>query len=127
MGIIQAPLSSWRRESVYQEIMGYSYEDYLRKFAAPYYKDRGVDLNGLLREGNLRTHEGSLRNQSKTRLLINRNDFLLKPGDLSWLNSTFGSSRLTVFPDGGHLGNLGDPPVQSALIKALDGLGNQKP
>lgn len=127
MGIIQQPLSSWRRESVYQEIMAYSYEDYFRKFAMPYYKERGVDRAGLLREGNLKTHEGRLRKQSKIRLVTNRNDFLLKPGDLSWMRSTFGSSRVTVFPDGGHLGNLGEPAVQKALIEALDGMGNPTP
>jgi ABC-type transporter lipoprotein component MlaA/pimeloyl-ACP methyl ester carboxylesterase len=127
MGVLQTPLSSWRREAVYREIMEYSYKDYFLKFLAPYYKERGVDFNGLVREGSLRTHEAGLRKQSKTRVLVNQNDFLLKPGDLSWLRSTFNQSRLTVFSDGGHLGNLGDPPVQSALIKALDGLGNQQP
>jgi ABC-type transporter lipoprotein component MlaA/pimeloyl-ACP methyl ester carboxylesterase len=127
MGILQAPLSSWNRESVYREIMHYSYEDYFHTFLVPYYKERGVGIDRLVREGSLRTHEAGLRKQSKSRLLVNRNDFLLKPGDVSWLRSTFGSSRVTVFPDGGHLGNLGEPAVQKALIEALDGMGNQTP
>jgi len=35
---------------------------------------------------------------------------------------TFEQERLTLFDKGGHLGNLGSPEVQKAILKALDGL-----
>lgn len=122
MGVIKTPLSPWRREPAYQEIMDYSYRDYFLKFAVPFYQKQGVGLAQLRREANLRSHESGLRRQSKIRVLVNRNDFLLPPKDLSWLRSTFSPSRLTVFPDGGHLGNLGDSSVRSAILGSLSGL-----
>ena len=122
MGVLETPLSPWRREAGYREIMGYSYRDYFLEFAVPYYRQQGVGLKALLREANLRSHASELRRQSKVRVLVNRNDFLLPPKDLSWLRSTFSRSQLTVFPDGGHLGNLGDAPVQKAILGSLDGL-----
>lgn len=122
MGVLQTPLTSWRREDAYREIMNYSYKDYFLKFAVPYYQTQGVSIRELAREGNLRAHENQLRNQPKIRLLTNQNDFLLPAHDLSWLKSTFRPSQLTVFPDGGHLGNLSSPPVQKAIIGSLQGL-----
>jgi len=122
MGVLHTPLTPWRRESAYQEIMDYSYRDYFLKFAVPYYQKQGISLEKLLREANLRSHESKLRGQSKIRLLVNRNDFLLPAKDLAWLQATFPPSRLTVFPNGGHLGNLEDPKVEKAVLKALGGL-----
>lgn len=122
MGVLRTPLDPWRREPAYQEIMDFSYRDYLFKFAAPYYQKQGLGLKALLSEANLRKHEGILRGQSKVRILVNRNDFLLPPEDLAWLRGTFPPSRLTVFPNGGHLGNLKDPMVEKAVIDALGGL-----
>ena len=122
LGLLQTPLTPWRREAAYQEIMDYSYRDYFLKFAVPHYAKLGVSLHDLRREANLRTHEGKLRAQSKIRILVNGNDFLLPQNDLSWLKSTFSPSQLTVFPDGGHLGNLADPPVQKAVLESLRGL-----
>ena len=55
-------------------------------------------------------------------MVTNRNDFLLDAADLAWLNQTFGKSRLHVFPEGGHLGNLGSPEVWTEILDQLDGL-----
>jgi ABC-type transporter lipoprotein component MlaA/pimeloyl-ACP methyl ester carboxylesterase len=122
MGVLETPLSPWRRESCYQEIMDYSYQDYFLKFVVPFYQKQGVGLERLMHESNLRSHESKLRRQSKIRVLANRNDFLLPQNDLSWLRSTFSPSQLTVFPDGGHLGNLGDSSVRNAILGSLGGL-----
>ncbi|MEO8614892.1 MAG: VacJ family lipoprotein, partial [Luteolibacter sp.] len=122
MGVLKTPLSAWHRDSSYQEIMGISYKDYFLKFAVPYYQKQGIGINTMLREGNLRVQESELRRQPKVRIMANRNDFLLPPKDLSWLESTFAPSQLKVFPDGGHLGNLANPTVQKGLVQALSGL-----
>ena len=102
--------------------MSYSYEDYFYKFAVPYYQSKGVTTKELLRHANLRNSASKLRNQPKIRIITNRNDFLLPDRDLKWLKRNFSSSQLTVFPQGGHLGNLNDPAVEKAIAKALDGL-----
>jgi phospholipid-binding lipoprotein MlaA len=122
MGVLQTPISNWRREPVYNEILKYSLGDYFEKFAVPYYKQKGITRDQLVREVNLKTQSRKLHAQSKVRVIVNENDFLLRPQDITWLRSIFTNSRLTVFPDGGHLGNIGDIKVQEAIMKCLDGL-----
>jgi ABC-type transporter lipoprotein component MlaA len=123
--ILQRPLRNLKRVPAYEEILQYSYTDYFQKFAVPYYKRRGIDLSdpaALEQAGNLRTLADGLRANNKIRLIVNENDFLLPREDLDWLRATFAPEHLTVFPQGGHLGNLAQPDVQAAILKALEGL-----
>jgi ABC-type transporter lipoprotein component MlaA/pimeloyl-ACP methyl ester carboxylesterase len=122
MGVLNQPISYWNREETYREISTYSFKDYFLRIVVPYYKTRGVSMEDFGREINLRTFESSLRAQNKVRVITNRNDFLLSSSDVSWLQSTFGSSRTKLFPNGGHLGNLAEPQVQQSLIKMLSDL-----
>ncbi len=122
MGVLKTPLSRWRRDAAYHEILQYTFNDYYLRFVIPYYKQRGVGLDDFTREVNLRTYQSSLSSNPNVRVMVNQDDFILHPQDVSWLRSTFGSSRLTVFPNGGHLGNLTSSPVQKSIIQSLDGL-----
>ena len=122
LGVLRTPLSSWRREPCYQEILGYSYRDAFLKFVIPYYHQQGIEISDFMREANLMTYAKRLQGQAKVRVITNRNDFLLGPADLAWLQSTFGPTRLKIFPNGGHLGNLASGPMQQAVIEALRGL-----
>jgi hypothetical protein len=122
MGVLSNPLSPWRRDAAYQEMFGISFRDYFTRFVIPHYSKHGIGLSDFTREGNLRTYSSALRSQPKAYVLTNRNDFLLSPADVSWLGGTFGNSRLSLFPSGGHLGNLNSPPMQEALLKSLDGI-----
>jgi ABC-type transporter lipoprotein component MlaA/pimeloyl-ACP methyl ester carboxylesterase len=122
LGILETPLSPWRREEAYREIMDCSFADYSQEFAAPYFKSKGISQAKFVRELNLRTYQDKLRSQQKVRVVVNRNDFLLKPGDISWLKSTIAPSRLKIFADGGHLGNLASPATQEAIANSLSGL-----
>ena len=124
-GVLRQPIRNLKRDPVYQEILQYSYNDYLDKFVVPYYQTRGVDLTApeaLQRASDLRTYAGGLQTNQDIRLIVNRNDVLLGPPDLQWLEATFEPERLTVFEKGGHLGNLSNPDVQKAILGALDGL-----
>lgn len=122
MGVLSTPLSPWRRDEAYREMLGLSYRDYFEKFVLPYYKSQGIGIADFKRAGDLRTYASKLRAQPKAYVLTNRNDFLLSPQDISWLGGTFGKSRLSLFPSGGHLGNLNSAPMQEAIYKALEGL-----
>lgn len=122
MGVLSTPLKSWNREAIYREVFNISYQDYFDKFVMPYYQTRGIGVDEFNREINLVTHGEALRTQSKVRVIMNRNDFLLTPQDTAWLESNLGPSRLKIFPDGGHLGNLASAKVQDAVIAALTGL-----
>jgi hypothetical protein len=111
---------------VYREMMGYTYQDYIDRFATPYYQTRGVDLTvpAILDEASdLRTHVADLQSNPNIRVIVNQNDFVLSTEDLEWLKSTFGGEHLTIFEQGGHLGNLSHPAVQESILKTLDGLG----
>ena len=61
-------------------------------------------------------------NSFSGKLIANRNDFLLGPDDAAWLKSTFRGKKLTIFPNGGHLGNLSSPPMRAAILESLKGL-----
>lgn len=122
MGVLQTPISPWRRDASYRELSEYTLKDYFLRFVVPYYKTRGIGLEDFAREVTLKTYGKQLRQQSKARVIINRNDFLLQPQDIAWLKSTMGPSRIKVFADGGHLGNLSSSAVQKALSDSLVGL-----
>jgi len=142
-GVLQHPIHDFRRDPVYQEILQYSYQDYFEKFAVPYYSARGIasprEIGGanatgrsaevisrgeptaevIERADDLRTYDANLRANPDIRIIVNQNDFLLADEDLAWLHATFATNQLTVFPQGGHLGNLSNPAVQKAILAAL--------
>ncbi len=122
MGVLQTPITPLEREESYKEIMNFTFGDYFQKFAVPYYHQRGISMSELRREGNLKTHTTALRDQKKIRIITNRNDFLLPATDAAWMSGTFGSSRLTVFPYGGHMGNMSSPPVRDAILGSVQDL-----
>ena len=122
MGILQAPLLPSQREESYREIMDCSFGDYFSDFLEPYYQSIGIQSSQLIRQLNLRTHQVALRNQKKIRIIVNRNDFLLEKQDVSWLEKTFPPSRLKIFPDGGHMGNIASDDFKKELKESLSGL-----
>jgi len=122
MGVLQTPITPWRRDESYRELSDFSLRDYFLRFVVPYNKMRGIGLNDFAREVTLKSYGKQLRTQSKARVIVNRNDFLLRPQDVSWLQATMGPSRIKVFADGGHLGNLTSAPFQKAISNSLSGL-----
>jgi ABC-type transporter lipoprotein component MlaA len=124
-GIVKETLSRSRRHAAYQEILQYSFRDYFEKFAVPYYETRGLvgpTAEALEKGDDLRTYEAGLHSNPNIRVIENQNDFLLSGEDLAWLHATFTPEQLTVFPEGGHLGNLSNPMVQKAILGGLAGL-----
>lgn len=127
MGILNHPIRNTRRRELYPEILQYSYHDYFQRFLIPYYQTRGIDLTNpeaLQRASDLRTYAANLQSNPNVRVIVNRNDILLAPSDVEWLQTTFGQ-KLTLFEKGGHLGNLCQPEVKAAIGKSLQNLGAQ--
>jgi ABC-type transporter lipoprotein component MlaA/pimeloyl-ACP methyl ester carboxylesterase len=123
--VLEHPIRKLRRAPVYREILHYSYHDYLEKFLIPYYWCRGIELGTpetLENASSLRTYAAGLQSNHNVRLIVNQDDFLLPEEDLAWLKTTFTEDQLTVFEQGGHLGNLSHPAVQKAILEALEGL-----
>ena len=96
----------------------------------PYYWCRGIELDtpeALENASSLRTYAAGLQDNHNIRLIVNKDDFLLPDEDLAWLKATFAADQLTVFEQGGHLGNLSHPAVQKAILRALAGLQSSPP
>lgn len=124
-GVLQHPIRNLRREPLYQEIQQYSYRDYLEQLVVPYYRTSGFtspDAKELARAGDLRNYAAGLHDNAKVRVIVNQNDFLLSNEDLAWLHDNLPADQLTIFEQGGHLGNLANPEVQKAIAGALHGL-----
>jgi hypothetical protein len=124
--VLEHPLKKSRRHLAYNEIMHYSFLDYINKFAFPYDKTRGIDMTNpeIVRAAtDLRSYTDELKANRKIRLIANRNDFLLSAEDLRWIETTFDPSEVTLFEHGSHLGNLSQAAVQHSILEALDGLG----
>jgi ABC-type transporter lipoprotein component MlaA/pimeloyl-ACP methyl ester carboxylesterase len=128
--VLEHPIRKLRRAPVYGEILQYSYHDYLEKFLIPYYWCRGIELGtpeALENASSLRTYAAGLQSNHNIRLIVNQDDFLLPDEDLIWLKATFPEDQLTIFEQGGHLGNLSHPAVQKAILRALAGLQPSPP
>jgi len=129
-GVLQHAIWNYRREQVYQEILRYSYQDYFEKFAIPYYKKQGITsqtAETMEKADDLRSYGAALRANPNIRVIVNQNDFLLADEDLAWLRTTFAPEQLTVFPQGGHLGNLFNPGVQKSIVEALSKMKPAQP
>jgi ABC-type transporter lipoprotein component MlaA/pimeloyl-ACP methyl ester carboxylesterase len=129
-GVLRHAILDFSRQPVYREILQYSHRDYFKKFVIPYYQARGMaspEAEVLKTAGDLRTYGAGLRANPKIRVIVNQNDFLLADEDLAWLHATFAPEQLTVFPQGGHLGNLFNPAVQKTILEALAGLKSAPP
>jgi ABC-type transporter lipoprotein component MlaA len=98
-----------------------NFKRYGSELVIPYYlknRKKGVTRDQIAFEASLRQQEKLLSSSDKVRIFTNVDDFILGEENLSWLRATAGD-RLTVFPAGGHLGNLHIPTVRNAIFDAL--------
>ena len=112
--LVSSPTSAWRRENSYRELMNFSFDDYLNQWLAPEELQKGVGEKRLFHATTLRSLERALSANRRVQVMGNRNDFLVSPQDMQWMDATFGD-RATWMPSGGHLGNLGDPQFFKVL------------
>lgn len=93
---------------------------YIRTQLLPFWREHfdGTDLPALIRDTSLHGLEDYLKTATKVGVMTNADDLILGPGDLGFLRATFGD-RLTVFPRGGHLGNLTYRENVAAMLEFL--------
>ncbi len=122
LGVLKVNPNSFVRQELYREIRQISYVKYMNRFVAPYLIKTGrvnndqADSFAMFAAADLSESTKLLKNNPKVRVQINEDDFLLDPSDIAWFRATLGKN-LTVYPLGGHLGNLHIPAVQKALIR----------
>src|SRR5208337_2709056 len=118
LGVLKVNPATFVRQDSVREIRQINYAEYTEHFVLPYLlkTGRATSREQVLANTDLAQSTDFLRNNSKIRVQICEDDFLLTPEDLPWFRSTFGS-HLTDYPVGGHLGNLHIPAVQEALVR----------
>jgi ABC-type transporter lipoprotein component MlaA len=128
LGVLRTPLEPLRRGPAYREIGDISFDEYLRDFVLPYYRDRRglVDSEqDLERQNDLHELEAALRASGRIRHFANSNDFLTSDADEAWLVDVLGAERTRFFPSGGHLGNLHREEVQREIQDVLEALARE--
>jgi hypothetical protein len=103
------------------EIESNTLKRYMDELAIPYFVEKeggGRTVAQLFDQANLYSQEAGLRDDKRIVVFTNKDDFILQPSDLAWLEDVF-AGRITVFPSGGHLGNMFMPQVQAAFMQGL--------
>jgi phospholipid-binding lipoprotein MlaA len=118
LGVLKVNPDSFVRHNSYDEIRQIGYAQYMDRFVIPYLikTGHGTDRDTLLAATDLAQGTKYLQDNPKVRVQICADDFLLSHQNIAWYRSTFGTN-LTLYPVGGHLGNLYVPAVQEKLVK----------
>ena len=77
-------------------------------------------LAQLNQQASLYALESYLKTSAKVAVMTNADDLILGPGDLTFLRRTFGE-RLTLYPLGGHCGNLDYRVNTDAMLEFFRG------
>ena len=94
-----------------------SFVDYFKGLFLPYFQAQNPSLTeaDLVRLTSLKYLEDYLRTSPKFGLITNEDDLILLPGEVDYLRQLFGS-RATIFPSGGHCGNMAYPDNVTAMV-----------
>lgn len=95
---------------------------YANKQLLPFWQNRnkGGSLEQLNQQVSLYALQAHLKNNPNIAVMTNADDLILGPGDLTFLRETFGP-RLTVYPLGGHCGNLDYRVNTDAMLEFFRG------
>ncbi|MCY1521572.1 hypothetical protein D9M68_563920 [compost metagenome] len=83
-------------------------------------RHNGGSITQMMDQVSLYAVEDYLKNNSKIAVMHNADDLILGPGDLGFLRRTLGE-RLTVYPFGGHCGNLNYRVNSDAMLEFFRG------
>jgi hypothetical protein len=97
-----------------------SFVDYLDGLYLPYFqrRDPGLTRERAIIEAGLQPLEGWLARNPRIGVLTNRDDIILRPDEVVWLEHTFGN-RAVILADGGHCGNYQRRDFADALVRFL--------
>ncbi|OEC37094.1 hypothetical protein SAMN05216600_10247 [Pseudomonas cuatrocienegasensis] len=98
------------------------FDCYMTEQLIPMWRARydGGTLNQLINQVSLYGLEDYLKTSSKIAVMHNADDVILGPGDIGFLRNTFGD-RLTLYPLGGHCGNLNYRVNSDAMLEFFRG------
>jgi predicted alpha/beta-fold hydrolase len=88
------------------EAAGISFVQYLNKLVLPSLGN--ADTKALFAASSLYSLAGLLKSNSHIFVMENEDDIIIHQGDIDFLKANLGD-RLLMYPQGGHIGNLGFP------------------
>jgi predicted alpha/beta-fold hydrolase len=116
--ILTAPKDEARKGI--EEARNFTFTDYYEKIALPLWRRRDAepraDLQTFIRRGSLARIYDRLRDNPKVRILHNADDPLENKQSITELKEALGE-QVTVYPYGGHLGNLWFPENKKFLLR----------
>jgi pimeloyl-ACP methyl ester carboxylesterase len=120
LGILKTRDKSDRRRL--KEASNFSFMDYINLFVMRVWQEtRGeqLTLEQLNIESGLGTVETFLWNKNSVFIIHNQDDILVTDEQLQKLEAIVGPERITIYPFGGHLGNLWYPTTRAQILKYL--------
>ena len=98
------------------------FDCYMTEQVIPMWRARtdGNSILQLVNQVSLYALEDYLRSSDKIAVMHNADDVILGPGDIGFLRKVFGE-RLTLYPHGGHCGNLNYRVNSDAMLEFFRG------
>lgn len=94
------------------EIHKIGFVEYMNKLVLPSVMEelnaKPEDVNALVQSNSLYALTDTLKNNKNIYIMENADDFIIKPGDIEFMSNAVGS-RMYIYPNGGHIGNLWHP------------------
>ena len=107
------------RNALFAEAMNYGFSDYVEKVVLPWYRAHGFEdatQESMTRECTIPAIADKLRNNSRITIIHNENDPIITKEQANWFKCELGA---TIFPRGGHLGNMAVPDYLENVVKKL--------
>ncbi len=107
---------------VQRDLRARPFADYFSGVFAPYYLQRRPDATSasLIAANRLDIIGAALRSDGNYYAQTTSNDLILNQREFAWLKDTMGS-RLAVYPQGGHLGEVGERQQVADMLDMLAG------
>ena len=119
-GVLSAPKGQMRRRL--QEASNFTFTDYNEKIAVPSWKLHGREpeaaLETYIEKGSLATILDRLRGNAKVHIIHNADDLFAERKSIEELKDALGD-QVTLYPYGGHLGNIWYPENKTRALKLL--------
>ncbi len=114
---LSTPLAPYFKKSV-----ACNFVCYMNKQVLPYWqqKNPSASKEQMIQAASLYAIQDYLRNNPKIGVMTNADDLILGPGDIGFLRDTFGG-RLTLYPLGGHCGNINYRVNTDAMLEFFRG------
>ena len=122
--ILKKPISWGYRSARLKEARSIGPTGYLEKFLIPRLQritGKPTTIDRLNERMSLKGIEGALQENNHIFLMHNLDDFLVSKASLAYLENLFGD-RATIYPLGGHLGNLWYPQNTRDIVARFEPL-----